>query len=211
MRHLGGKKASGFFLWCYLAGNSEGFILALSHTAVEAATGMKRDAYDQGVRLLLDEGFLVQAKGQLYNFYEFPESHESNFGETPSLTSGKPQSQLQGNPNSNFRETPQDNTIPDTTSYTTGDTINQAVSKNRVFDTNCKFDEDDLDELEIDLALIEFVYDGNGKGGQRAWLGSLLGRGYYPADILNACSSAVVNNADEKVAYVMKSLDYMTM
>ena len=70
MRRMNGRKASGFLLWCYLSLNQEGYELALSNVAVSEATGMSKDAYDTGVELLIEEGYLVQRSGNTYDFFQ---------------------------------------------------------------------------------------------------------------------------------------------
>ena len=70
MRRMHGQQASGFLLWCYLSLNQEGYELALSNVAVSEATGMSKDAYDTGVELLIEEGYLVQRAGNTYDFFQ---------------------------------------------------------------------------------------------------------------------------------------------
>ena len=70
MRRMNGRKASGFLLWCYLSLNQEGYELALSNVAVSEATGMTKDAYDTGVELLIEEGYLVKRAGNTYDFFQ---------------------------------------------------------------------------------------------------------------------------------------------
>ena len=70
MRRMHGQQASGFLLWCYLSLNQEGYELALSNEAVTEATRMSKDAYDTGVRLLIENGYLVQRAGNTYDFFQ---------------------------------------------------------------------------------------------------------------------------------------------
>ena len=70
MRYQSQQQASGFLLWCYLSLNQEGYELALSNEAVIEATGMSKDAYDTGVRLLIENGYLVQRAGNTYDFFQ---------------------------------------------------------------------------------------------------------------------------------------------
>ena len=73
MRDMNGRAASGFLLWCYLSLNQDGFELDLSHEAVCKATGMKKDAYDTGVKLLREKGYLVLRSGStVFDFYQVP-------------------------------------------------------------------------------------------------------------------------------------------
>ena len=71
-KKLNGRKASAFIIWCYLASNQDGFELALSNTAVLDAVGVKTDAYDTAINILIEDGYLVNQKGNIYNFYEIP-------------------------------------------------------------------------------------------------------------------------------------------
>ena len=70
MRRMNGRKASGFLLWCYLSLNQEGYELALSNVAVAETLGMSKSAYDTGVGLLIEEGYLVQRAGNTYDFFQ---------------------------------------------------------------------------------------------------------------------------------------------
>ena len=66
-------------LYLYLAANADGFNLALSPAAVRQATGMPRSTYQDQFVKLVDKGYLVQANGNGYNFFEKPQpSHASN-------------------------------------------------------------------------------------------------------------------------------------
>ena len=70
MKRMNGRRASGFLLWCYLSLNQEGYELALSNVAVTETLGMSKDAYDTGVELLIEEGYLVQRAGNTYDFFQ---------------------------------------------------------------------------------------------------------------------------------------------
>lgn len=73
MRDMNGREASGFMLWCYLSLNQDGFELGLSYEAVHKATGIKQDAYNTGVRLLREKGYLVLRSGStVFDFYQVP-------------------------------------------------------------------------------------------------------------------------------------------
>lgn len=73
MKRMGGRRASGFLLWCYLSLNQEGYELALSNAAVSEACGMKKDAYDTAVSILIEERYLVRRAGNTFDFYQFPQ------------------------------------------------------------------------------------------------------------------------------------------
>lgn len=73
MKRMNGRRASGFLLWSYLSLNQEGFELALSNEAVLEACGMKKDAYDNAVAMLIEERYLVKREGKnTFDFYQFP-------------------------------------------------------------------------------------------------------------------------------------------
>ena len=76
MKRMNGRRASGFLLWCYLSLNKDGYELALSNKAVERACGMKKDAYDTAVSILIEELYLVSKDGNTYDFYHFPNNIE---------------------------------------------------------------------------------------------------------------------------------------
>ncbi len=71
--------AHALMLYMYLAANADGFNLALSPAAVRQATGMPRSTYQDQFIKLIDKGYLVQGSGNVYNFFETPQtSHASN-------------------------------------------------------------------------------------------------------------------------------------
>ena len=71
--------AHALLLYMYLAANADGFNLALSPAAVRQATGMPRSTYQDQFIKLIDKGYLVQGSGNVYNFFETPQtSHASN-------------------------------------------------------------------------------------------------------------------------------------
>ena len=70
--------AHALMLYMYLAANADGFNLALSPAAVRQATGMPRSTYQDQFIKLIDKGYLVQGSGNVYNFFETPQtSHAS--------------------------------------------------------------------------------------------------------------------------------------
>ena len=75
MRRFSGRNANAFILWMYFAQNRPNYGFALSSAAVEQATGIKRDAYNNAVRLLIEGGYLkpIGSKdSRLYEFVELP-------------------------------------------------------------------------------------------------------------------------------------------
>ena len=81
MKKMNGKRASGFLLWCYLSLNQDGFELALSNEAVLETCGIKKDAYDNAVAMLIEERYLVRKDGNTYDFFQFPDGVEPTEGE----------------------------------------------------------------------------------------------------------------------------------
>ena len=66
--------AHALMLYLYLASNANGYHLALSPSAIRQALGMPTSTYrDQFVKLL-DRGYLVDAGGNQFDFYEIPQS-----------------------------------------------------------------------------------------------------------------------------------------
>jgi len=75
MQAFSGRNANAFILWCYFANNRPGYGFALSSAAVEQATGIKRDAYNHAMRLLMDGGYIKPSgikDGRYYDFIERP-------------------------------------------------------------------------------------------------------------------------------------------
>lgn len=66
--------AHGLVLYLYLAGNKDGFDLAISPAAVKQSFGMPESTARDKIKLLIDKGYLVQQKegSNVYNFYEKP-------------------------------------------------------------------------------------------------------------------------------------------
>ena len=70
--------AHALMLYLYLASNADGYNLALSPAAIRQAIGMPRSTYqDQFVRLI-DRGYIVQESGNVYNFFETPQTSHGN-------------------------------------------------------------------------------------------------------------------------------------
>ena len=70
--------AHALMLYMYLAANADGFNLALSPAAVRQATGMPRSTYQDQFIKLIDKGYLVQGSGNVYNFFETPQTSHGN-------------------------------------------------------------------------------------------------------------------------------------
>ena len=63
---------SAFKLYLYLAGNKDGFELALSQKAVEDTTGLSKNTYHRAVEELETKGYLSSTKGNVYVFSPSP-------------------------------------------------------------------------------------------------------------------------------------------
>lgn len=86
----------GLQLYLYLAGNKDGFNLALSQKDAEDA-GIRPTTFHKYVNVLIEKGYLVQRVGNIYDFYETPrrakkvssvshcenDDHEANKGKLP--------------------------------------------------------------------------------------------------------------------------------
>ena len=75
MKDMNGRDAGGFLLWSYLSLIADGTEWALSSAAVEETCGIKKDAYDRAVAMLIDKGYLVRRSGSnVYDFYQTPQT-----------------------------------------------------------------------------------------------------------------------------------------
>ena len=66
-------RAGSFVLWCYFAKNQSGYQFALSSAAALESMGIKRDAYNNAVKELMEKGYLVNTCGNNYQFNEKPQ------------------------------------------------------------------------------------------------------------------------------------------
>ena len=73
MRDFSGRNANAFILWCYFAKNRPGFSFYLSSADVLKQTGLKIDAYNNAVALLIGSGYLTPTPEQGRNSYAFHE------------------------------------------------------------------------------------------------------------------------------------------
>ena len=65
-------KPSTFGLYLYLAGNADGFDLALSRQAVENAIGIKKTAYHNAINELTEKGYINLIQGNILRFTTTP-------------------------------------------------------------------------------------------------------------------------------------------
>ena len=60
-------------LYLYLASNADNYELALSPAAITADVGMPRSTYHDQFKVLVNKGYLVNSRGNAYDFYEKPQ------------------------------------------------------------------------------------------------------------------------------------------
>lgn len=83
-------RAGSFVLWCYFAKNQPGYQFALSNTAALESMGIKRDAYNNAVKELMEKGYLVQCCGNYYQFNERPQAKDRPQAEEPQPAAEEP-------------------------------------------------------------------------------------------------------------------------
>jgi len=71
-------------LYLYLAKNANDYKLALSQQAAENQAGIARTSFYKYIDLLIEKGYLVWNKGNVYDFYETPHEQEKQEAERPS-------------------------------------------------------------------------------------------------------------------------------
>ena len=66
--------AHGLAVYLYLAGNKDGYDLAISPAAIHQGFGMPESTVRDKINLLIQKGYLVQKKegSNIYDFYERP-------------------------------------------------------------------------------------------------------------------------------------------
>lgn len=83
-------RAGSFVLWCYFAKNQSGYQFALSSAAALESMGIKRDAYNNAVKELMEKGYLVNTCGNNYQFNEKPQEKDRPQAEEPQPAAVKP-------------------------------------------------------------------------------------------------------------------------
>ena len=66
-----------FTLYLYFAANKNGYSFSLSQVAVQEAIGMSRSTYNDQVKILIKKGYLVPSHGNVYEFYEKPQTKDN--------------------------------------------------------------------------------------------------------------------------------------
>lgn len=97
-------------LYLYLASNANNYRLELSPQAIENAIGMPRSTYYKKVKILKDNGYIIEKQGNVLEFYEVPQEQNN-------LKSGLPQEQQnlskeQQNPQQRQDDLPQKQNLP---------------------------------------------------------------------------------------------------
>lgn len=97
-------------LYLYLASNMDNYRLELSPQALENAIGMPRSTYYKKVKILKDNGYIIEKQGNVLEFYEVPQEQNN-------LKSGLPQehqnlSKEQQNPQQRQDDLPQKQNLP---------------------------------------------------------------------------------------------------
>lgn len=97
-------------LYLYLASNMDNYRLELSPAAIKNAIGMPRSTYYKKLKLLKDNGYIIEKQGNVLEFYEVPQKQNN-------LKSGLPQEQqnlsaAQQNPQQRQDCLPQKQSIP---------------------------------------------------------------------------------------------------
>lgn len=66
--------ATALVLYLYLAGNKDGFDLALSPKAIQAEMGFPESTCRDQIKILINKGYLIQQNegSNIYHFYEIP-------------------------------------------------------------------------------------------------------------------------------------------
>lgn len=73
----------GLQLYLYLAGNKDGFDLALSQKAAEEEAGIRSTTFHKYVNVLIEKGYIVNRQGNIFDFYEVPRRAKSVNGLLP--------------------------------------------------------------------------------------------------------------------------------
>lgn len=96
-------------LYLYLASNMNNYRLELSPQAIQNAIGMPRSTYYKKMKILKDNGYIIERQGNLLEFYETPQEQ--------SVRSGLPEKQqnlsaAQQNPQQRQDSLPQKQNLP---------------------------------------------------------------------------------------------------
>lgn len=84
----------GLQLYLYIAGNKDGFDLALSQKAAEQEAGITKTTFHKYVNDLIEKGYLVPKQGDIYDFYEIPQKKKEKKGASVSQISNPSDKQV---------------------------------------------------------------------------------------------------------------------
>ena len=76
---------SGLKIWLYLAQNSNGYVMALSHKELEKWGGLSKNAYKSAKDELKEKGYLQLRKGNHYDFFVFPQESKAESVPAPQI------------------------------------------------------------------------------------------------------------------------------
>lgn len=77
----------GLQLYLYIAGNKDGFDLALSQEAAKQEAGITKTTFHKYVNVLIEKGYLVPKQGNIFDFYEIPQKKKKEKGASVSQIS----------------------------------------------------------------------------------------------------------------------------
>lgn len=192
-----------FKLWLYLAMNQEGYKVELSYKRL-LEFGIKKDAYDRAVKQLIMSGYLIQAKGNLYFFYD-------KKLEITTFKSGENQHLLWEKPTSKSGQSPQDNNIrQDNIRYKDNTTSAQSDGQAIVLSSSTEDYQPSEDERRIlahmaktgfNMLPTEHVHQYS----IRQWLND----GADPEHIISAISETMQRAGDPQKAPIEDALSYL--
>ena len=201
IRRMNGKKASGFILWSILAGNKSGYQMPISNRAFSERYGISKDGFDTGIKILIEQGFMVRSQGNRYDFFEYPDDHKSKSGESPLLNVGKAHCEMWEKPTFKSGVSPQDNR----TGYIIRDMNREYIQRKSAEEGTQSKGVPPLASVqpanqpgqsfvknETALQLAEeftkhgFIYDGHGGGGFPGYLAHMMNLGYTERDFSKA-------------------------
>ena len=124
-------------LYLYFASNANNFHLEVSPVAIQNATGMARSTYYKKLELLKKHGYVVERKGNVYDFYETPHQKTNNggglSGEHENLQDGQANPQNEHENLSQKQNCSQDNI---------------EINKNNIYNTDKKYNTDNQNKSE---------------------------------------------------------------
>ncbi len=204
VRRMNGNKSAGLTLWLALQDNKDGYTLNMSHKYFEQIYGMSKKVYDQGVKILLAEGFLVNRGGHNYDFVLYPSGHRNN---TQTAQLKEPKRDSEKYPKETFKSaergqvpntpyTPMDNTTDNNNTYTERDNggVGEEERENKSENTPTPFylTDDYLNGMVTATRSIGFR---SGREDEKAFFADILRTGVDRDEVINVCTSPIVQSA----------------